>query len=65
MFAHALRRLAPDVEFEVYEGATQLDAIGAGIGLQRRSWGIIQALGLVDALGKIAGDGTSKSMCVP
>ena len=60
-FAHALKRFAPDVRFAIYEGAARLDAIGAGIGMQPRSWSIMRAIGLTDALLKIAGDWTNKS----
>ena len=61
VFAHALAKYAPDVAFELYEGATRLEELGAGIGMQPRSWAVMQAIGLADALLKIAGDGANKS----
>ena len=58
LFAIALRKLAPDVEYEVYEGATHLSEVGAGVSTQERSWYIMQALDLDESL--LAISGTSK-----
>ena len=55
--AISLQRFAPDVDFEIYEGAAELAEIGAGIGLAPRTWAMVQALGIEDALLKISGDG--------
>ena len=61
VFAHALETFAPDVAFEIYEGAMQLEELGAGIGMQPRSWAVMQAIGLADSLLPIAGAGDNKS----
>ncbi|KAI0723589.1 FAD/NAD(P)-binding domain-containing protein [Earliella scabrosa] len=53
--ALALRKFGPDVRFELYEGATQLSEIGAGISVQARAWVIMKALGLDTMLLNIAG----------
>ncbi|KAM5532659.1 hypothetical protein V8D89_013703 [Ganoderma adspersum] len=55
--AISLQRFAPDVDFEIYEGAAELAEIGAGIGLAPRTWAMVQALGIEDTLLKISGDG--------
>ena len=55
--AISLQKFAPDVDFEIYEGATELAEIGAGIGIAPRTWAMVQALGIEDALLNIAGDG--------
>ena len=62
-FAIALQRYASDVEYEIYEGASQLSAVGAGVGVQPRTWTIMQALGLEEALLKISGDEAESSAC--
>lgn len=62
-FALALQKYAPDVEFEVYEGASELAEIGAGIGIQARPWTIMRALDLEADMLKIAGDGQRSSKC--
>ena len=62
-FAIALQRYASDVEYEIYEGASQLSAVGAGVGIQPRIWTIMQALGLEEALLKISGDDAESSAC--
>ena len=59
--ALALRKLAPEVEFKIYEGATQLSEVGAGLSLQERPWSIMQALGLDTVLKPIAGGGENQS----
>ncbi len=59
--AISLQRFAPDVDFEIYEGAAELAEIGAGIGLAPRTWAMVQALGIEDALLKISGDGDRPS----
>ena len=62
VFAHALAEYAPDVAFELYEGATRLEELGAGIGMQPRSWAVMQAIGLEDALLKLAGGGERRGL---
>ncbi|KAI0722030.1 FAD/NAD(P)-binding domain-containing protein [Cerioporus squamosus] len=63
-FALALERYAPDVEFEIYEAASELSEIGAGIALQARPWTMMQATGLDKELLKIAGDGERPALAV-
>ncbi|RPD62093.1 FAD/NAD(P)-binding domain-containing protein [Lentinus tigrinus ALCF2SS1-7] len=62
MLAIALRKFAPDVDFEIYESATQLSEVGAGLSLQERPWSIMQALGLESVLKAIAGGGEKQSI---
>ncbi|EIN06888.1 FAD/NAD(P)-binding domain-containing protein, partial [Punctularia strigosozonata HHB-11173 SS5] len=52
-FALALARSNADVELDIYEGASQLTATGAGIIMWRRVWQVIEALGLSDELGSL------------
>lgn len=61
LLAVALQKYAPDVEFDIYEAASDLSEIGAGIGLHFRTWNILQALGLDEALLKVAGDDADSS----
>ncbi|TFK85074.1 FAD/NAD(P)-binding domain-containing protein [Polyporus arcularius HHB13444] len=63
-FAIALEKYAPDVEFEIYEGASRLSEIGAGIALQARPWTMMQATGLDKELLKIAGNGERPALAV-
>ncbi|KAI0750646.1 FAD/NAD(P)-binding domain-containing protein [Daedaleopsis nitida] len=63
-FALALQRYAPDVAFEIYEGASQLSEIGAGVGIQPRTWAIVQALGLEDAMARISGDEAESTIAI-
>lgn len=46
IFALALHKLSPDIEFHVYEGAHELSEVGAGIAMQQRAWSIMQSIGL-------------------
>ena len=55
-FAIALQKYAPDVEFEIYEGAAQLTELGVGIAMQRRPLTIMEALGLAADLLRLSGD---------
>ncbi|RPD62098.1 FAD/NAD(P)-binding domain-containing protein [Lentinus tigrinus ALCF2SS1-7] len=52
-FGIALQKYAPDVDFEIYDAASQLSEIGAGVGIQQRTWTIMQELGMEEALLKI------------
>ncbi|EJF63098.1 FAD/NAD(P)-binding domain-containing protein [Dichomitus squalens LYAD-421 SS1] len=61
--ALSLQKFAPDVEFAIYDAVSELSEIGAGIGLAPRAWAIIQAIGLEEALLKVAGDGGQP--CIP
>lgn len=61
--ALALQQYAPDVHFNIYEGASQLSEIGAGVGLHPRTWTIMQAMGLEEALLNVAGDDAESSEC--
>lgn len=56
MLAVALEKFAPHVEVHIYEGASQLTEIGAGIGMSQRIWEIMQTLELDADLSKIRGD---------
>ncbi|KAF8996101.1 salicylate 1-monooxygenase [Cyathus striatus] len=40
----------PDIEVDVYEAAAELTAAGAGIGVWRRPWKVLEKLGLSDEL---------------
>ncbi|KAI0723590.1 hypothetical protein C8Q76DRAFT_672295, partial [Earliella scabrosa] len=53
--ALALRKFGLDVHFDIYEGATQLCEIGAGINVQARAWTVMRALGIDHTLLKVAG----------
>ncbi|KAI0714577.1 FAD/NAD(P)-binding domain-containing protein [Earliella scabrosa] len=64
VFAISLRKLAPDVAFDIYEAASELGEIGAGIGVQPRAWAVMQAIGLEDALLKLAGGGERRAVTV-
>ncbi|KAG6810474.1 hypothetical protein H0H92_011709 [Tricholoma furcatifolium] len=44
----------PDIEVEIYEAATKLTEVGAGIGLFPRPWEVIQKLGLEEELLKFS-----------
>lgn len=56
MHALALEKFAPHIEVHIYEGASQLYEIGAGIGMQPRIWKLMEELGLDQALLAIRGD---------
>ncbi|KAI0824329.1 FAD/NAD-P-binding domain-containing protein [Trametes gibbosa] len=58
VLAIALEKYAPDVDFQIYESATELAIVGAGIAFQPRSWYIIQELGLEADMLKFTGDGS-------
>ena len=62
VFAISLRKLAPDVAFDIYEAASELGEIGAGIGVQPRAWAVMQGIGLEDALLKLAGGGERRGL---
>ncbi|KAI0772508.1 FAD/NAD-P-binding domain-containing protein [Trametes elegans] len=62
VFALALEKYAPDVDFQIYEAVSQLSTVGAGIGIQPRSWYIMEQLGLHELLLKISGDGRKPKM---
>ncbi|THH16400.1 hypothetical protein EW146_g4239 [Bondarzewia mesenterica] len=47
--AYALSK-CPDIQVDVYEGASHFSEIGAGIGVWRRPWLILKSLGLEDDL---------------
>lgn len=57
-----LKKYAPDVHFDIYESASELTEVGAGIGMSSRIWSIMRELGLEDELLTITGtqdrDGT-------
>ncbi|RDX52959.1 FAD/NAD(P)-binding domain-containing protein [Lentinus brumalis] len=61
-FAIALRKFAPDVAFTIYDGATELSEVGAGITVQRRAWQILCAIGLEEELLKLIGSREQKSV---
>ena len=61
--AIALQKYAPDVDFRIYEGASQLSEIGAGISMHARTWKLMSALGLQGDLLEITGDGTHACRC--
>ncbi len=56
-FGIGLQKYAPDIDFEIYEAATQLSEIGAGVGIQQRTWTIMQAMGIEEDLLKITEHG--------
>ncbi|KAI0772502.1 hypothetical protein BD413DRAFT_492566 [Trametes elegans] len=58
VFALALEKYAPDVDFEIYEAAAQLSTAGAGIGVPPRTWYILEKLGLDQSLLQLSGNGT-------
>ncbi|KAI1789077.1 hypothetical protein LXA43DRAFT_594825 [Ganoderma leucocontextum] len=45
-----LKKYAPDLDFDIYESATELTELGAGISMSPRTWSIIKMLGLGDEL---------------
>ncbi|KAI0758634.1 hypothetical protein BD413DRAFT_618043 [Trametes elegans] len=64
VFALALEKYAPDVDFEIYEAAAQLSTAGAGIGVPPRTWYILEKLGLDQSLLQLSGNGTKPKMPV-
>lgn len=50
-----LKKYAPDVHFDIYESASELTEVGAGIGMSSRIWSIMRELGLEDELLTITG----------
>ncbi|KAI0750640.1 FAD/NAD(P)-binding domain-containing protein [Daedaleopsis nitida] len=58
----ALRKFAPDVHFEIYEAASELTEVGAGISMRGRSWYIMQSLGVDTILLPIAGGGATRTL---
>ena len=53
--AITMSRLNPDnnIKIDVYEGARAFTAIGAGVGVWKRPWGVMKKLGLAEDLGRI------------
>ncbi|KAM5540138.1 hypothetical protein V8D89_006278 [Ganoderma adspersum] len=45
-----LKKYAPDVHFDIYEAATELTELGAGITMSPRTWSMITELGLGEEL---------------
>ncbi|KAI0676716.1 FAD/NAD-P-binding domain-containing protein [Trametes maxima] len=62
VFALALQKYAPDVDFQLYEAAGELTTAGAGIGIQPRTWYVLRELGLEEALLKVAGNGEAPNI---
>ena len=50
-----LKKYAPDVHFDIYESASELTEVGAGIGMSSRIWSIMRELGLEEELLTITG----------
>ena len=50
-----MKKYASNVEFDIYESATQLTEVGAGVGVPPRIWTILKELGLEERLLEIAG----------
>ncbi len=50
-----LKKYASDVRFDIYESATELTALGAGISMLPRTWSIMKELGLEDKTLAITG----------
>ena len=50
-----LKKYAPDVHFDIYESASELTEVGAGIGMTHRIWSIMEELGIQDELVAITG----------
>ena len=61
-----LKKYAPDVHFDIYESASELTEVGAGIGMTHRIWSIMEELGIQDELVAITGtrdrNGTSPDL---
>ena len=55
VLALCLKKYAPDVDFDIYESASELTEVGAGIGMTPRIWWIMKDLGLEDELLTITG----------
>ncbi|KAI0676717.1 FAD/NAD-P-binding domain-containing protein [Trametes maxima] len=64
VFAVALQKHAPDVDFHLYEAASELTTAGAGIGIQPRTWFVLKELGLEQALLKFAGNGDTPNLAI-
>ena len=45
-----LKKYAPDVHFDIYESATELGELGAGMTMSLRTWSMIKELGIVEEL---------------
>ena len=50
VLALCLKKFAQDVHFDIYESATELTEVGAGISMAPRTWTMIKELGLGDEL---------------
>ena len=61
-----LKKYAPDVHFDIYESASELTEVGAGIGMTHRIWSIMEELGIQDEVVAITGtrdrNGTSPDL---
>ncbi|KAM5540130.1 hypothetical protein V8D89_006270 [Ganoderma adspersum] len=55
VLALCLKKYAPGVDFDIYESASELTEVGAGIGMTPRIWWIMKDLGLEDELLTITG----------
>ncbi|KAI0643646.1 FAD/NAD-P-binding domain-containing protein [Trametes meyenii] len=64
VFALALQKYAPDVDFQLYEAAGELTTAGAGISIQPRTWYVLRELGLEEALLKVAGNGERPNLAL-
>ena len=52
--AVVLGKFKADVDIDLYEALPQFTEIGAGISVWKRTWSIIEALGLEESLVKMA-----------
>ncbi|KAI1789079.1 FAD/NAD(P)-binding domain-containing protein [Ganoderma leucocontextum] len=55
VLALCLKKYGPEVHFDIYESASELTEVGAGIGVFPRIWTIIKELGIEDELLTIQG----------
>ncbi|KAI0824328.1 FAD/NAD-P-binding domain-containing protein [Trametes gibbosa] len=60
VFALALDKYAPDVEYQIYEATAELTTAGAGINMHSRTLSVLRELGLEQALLDISGNGESE-----
>ena len=44
-----------DLEIDIYESSKMLNEVGAGVGMWKRTWNVMQALGLSDELTEMFG----------
>ncbi len=52
--AAALSR-SPEIEVHIYEAASRFSDIGAGLGMWKRTWNVMEELGLGDDLSAMIG----------